>query len=375
MGGSPATKQSSSFSESNPYAPAQGLLDSLLAKSGGVNSDLTGAENSALQALSGNASAGNQFAPAITGLANTLLGGGGPDRSGMINDAYLQYQKSLASTAAGDYVNPASNPALQGYLSTIANDVSGRVNGMFAHAGRDLSGMNLQSLARGITEGQAPVLVDAYNRARGDQLAAQDKLFGAGGQTAGLLSNLDQTRLGNQQAGITAADAANTAQNWGPMQNSPNRGAAPRHPAADADAADGFGDAGGAGLRQQDQHGRGDRDPGLEPPANRGWHRDDGGDGVLASSVGRVPRKSGLHPQQVTDIRAETGMAGEDGRERPDVLDGLCRQRPDGKNAVLQFSGGKDFDRVDVFGAAVARPDHGDICRDRRDVSALGASH
>lgn len=218
MGGSPATKQSSSFSESNPYAPAQGLLDSLLAKSGGVNSDLTGAENSALQALSGNASAGNQFAPAITGLANTLLGGGGPDRSGMINDAYLQYQKSLASTAAGDYVNPASNPALQGYLSTIANDVSGRVNGMFAHAGRDLSGMNLQSLARGITEGQAPVLVDAYNRARGDQLAAQDKLFGAGGQTAGLLSNLDQTRLGNQQAGITAADAANTAQNWGPMQ-------------------------------------------------------------------------------------------------------------------------------------------------------------
>ena len=36
------------------------------------------------------------------------------------------------------------------------------------------------------------------------------------------------------------------------------------------------------------------------------------------------------------------GTAREDGRERPDVLDELCRQRPGGKNAVLQFSGGKD---------------------------------
>jgi hypothetical protein len=47
---------------------------------------------------------------------------------------------------------------------------------------------------------------------------AIDALYGAGGQTAGLLSNLDQARLANQQAGIGAADTALTAQNWGPTQ-------------------------------------------------------------------------------------------------------------------------------------------------------------
>ncbi len=122
------------------------------------------------------------------------------------------------STARGDFVDPSKNPALQGYLSTIANDVQNRVNGMFAGAGRDLSGANQMALARGITEGQAPVLLDAYSRARADQLGAQDKLYGAGGQTAGLLSQLDQQRLANQQAGIGASDAALQAQNYGPMQ-------------------------------------------------------------------------------------------------------------------------------------------------------------
>ena len=195
-----------------------GLLGSVLAKAQQINPDLTTTETNALDRLSANAAAGNPFAPAIGGVTNTLLAGGGPDRTGMINDAYAQYQKSLASMAAGDYLNPQSNPALQGFLSTISNDVTNRVNGMFAGAGRDLSGANQGALARGITEGQAPVLVDAYNRARADQLAAQDKLFAAGGQTAGLLSSLDQTRLNNQLAGITAADAANTATNWGPMQ-------------------------------------------------------------------------------------------------------------------------------------------------------------
>jgi len=89
---------------------------------------------------------------------------------------------------------------------------------MFAGAGRDLSGMNQQALARGITQAEAPVLLDAYNRALAGQRSAIDSLYGAGGQTAGLLSNLDQARLANQQAGIGAADAALTSQNWGPTQ-------------------------------------------------------------------------------------------------------------------------------------------------------------
>src|SRR5262249_6042974 len=69
-----------------------------------------------------------------------------------------------------------------------------------------------QALARGIAQGEAPVLADAYNQALGNQVAAIDKLYGAGGQTAGLLSNLDQARLANQQAGVGVAGSAIAAQ-------------------------------------------------------------------------------------------------------------------------------------------------------------------
>jgi hypothetical protein len=121
----------------------------------------------------------------------------------------------LTPFARGDYVNPASNPALQSYLDTIRDDVSNSVNGQFAAAGRDLSGMNTQTLARGIAQGEAPVLVDAYTKARDQQAAAINSLYGAGNSSAGLLSNLDQTRLANQQAGIGASNAALQARDAG----------------------------------------------------------------------------------------------------------------------------------------------------------------
>ena len=201
-----------------PWAATSGLLGNLLNQIGGLSPNLTEAESGALGQLSANASAGNPWASQIGGVANTLLAGGGPDRTPMINDAYDQYRAALTPFARGDYLNPASDPALQSYLDVLKNDVSSQVNGMFAGAGRDLSGMNQQALARGIGQAEAPVLLDAYNRALSGQRSAIDALYGAGGQTAGLLSNLDQSRLANQQAGIGAADSALTAQNWGPTQ-------------------------------------------------------------------------------------------------------------------------------------------------------------
>ena len=201
-----------------PWAATSGLLGNLLNQIGGLSPNLTEAESGALGQLSANASAGNPWASQIGGVANTLLAGGGPDRTPMVNGAYDQYRVALAPFARGDYVDPASDPALRSYLDILKNDVSTQVNGMFAGAGRDLSGMNQQALARGITQAEAPVLLDAYNRALAGQRSAIDSLYGAGGQTAGLLSNLDQARLANQQAGIGAADAALTSQNWGPTQ-------------------------------------------------------------------------------------------------------------------------------------------------------------
>src|SRR5215475_3232172 len=116
--------------------------------------------------------------------------------------------RKLQPFASGDYLNPASNPALQGYLGTIQNDVANQGNGMFAGAGPDLSGANQQALARGIAQGEAPVLNDAYNTARNQQLVAINSLYGAGNTTGGLLSQFDQTRLANEQAGLNAAKTA-----------------------------------------------------------------------------------------------------------------------------------------------------------------------
>jgi hypothetical protein len=69
-------------------------------------------------------------------------------------------------------------------------------------------------VARGIMQGAAPLLANAQNQS----LNAASTLYNAGNTTGSGLSALDQTNLANQQAGVGAANAALTAQNWGPQQ-------------------------------------------------------------------------------------------------------------------------------------------------------------
>jgi hypothetical protein len=109
-----------------PWAATSGLLGNLLNQIGGLSPNLTEAESGALGQLSANASAGNPWASQIGGVANTLLAGGGPDRTPMVNGAYEQYRAALAPFARGDYVDPASDPALRSYLDVLKNDVRGR---------------------------------------------------------------------------------------------------------------------------------------------------------------------------------------------------------------------------------------------------------
>ena len=111
-----------------------------------------------------------------------------------------------------------NNTALQGQLDTIAHDVQSRVNGMFAGAGRDFSGMNQKTLARGIAEGTAPVIAGQYNQDVANQINAAGQLYGAQNTTSGLLSGMNQQGLANQQAGVTAAGQATDAANAGANQ-------------------------------------------------------------------------------------------------------------------------------------------------------------
>lgn len=217
MGGeSSSNKTTIQQQATDPYAPTKPILNNIFAQLGGVNPNLTGAETDAINQLG--ASGGNQYAGAVGDVAGGLLGGGGASgQAGFLTDAFNQYKAALDPFASGKYVDPASNPALGQYMSTIANDVGNRVNSMFAGAGRDLSGANIQQYGRGIAEGQAPVLADMYNQERTRQLGAISGIFGGAGQTAGTLTDWNQQGNANRMAGIDASNAATAARNSGPM--------------------------------------------------------------------------------------------------------------------------------------------------------------
>lgn len=225
MGGTSETKnenkvQNTSFSNaSNPWAPSQGLLTGILGQLQGQlgSAQPTGTENAAFGQLAANAGAGNPFTGQIGGLATDLFGGG-QDRSGIVQGAYGDLQSRLSGTAGGDFLDPTKNPFFGNTTDAITDAVKSRVDAMYAGAGRDPAGAGSYGgvLGKNVAEALAPTFANAYAGERGNQLGAINALYGAGGQTAGLLSGLDQTAFGNRQAGMGAADAFMNAQNYGP---------------------------------------------------------------------------------------------------------------------------------------------------------------
>jgi hypothetical protein len=222
MGGSAGqsqqAQQTTQKSKTAPWGPAVEPLKQII---GGIqgqfdNYQPTGQENSAIAQLLKNAQGGNPFASQISGLANDLLSGG-QDHSGLVNSAYADYKKQAQPYLSQDYLDPYKNKSFMKYMDTTSNDIQNRVNSMFAGAGRDLSGMNQQTLARGLGEGTAGMFANQYNQNVNTQRGMMDSLFNAGGQTAGLLSGLDQTALGNRTAGVGMAGEAMNAQNYGPL--------------------------------------------------------------------------------------------------------------------------------------------------------------
>jgi hypothetical protein len=214
MGGKSTTEEQKQ-SVTNPWKPAQPALKGIL---GGVqpmidNAGLTANESGALDQTIALARAGNPYAPALDSFATTALAGG-PDRTGLLSDAYARYQDQLGGTARGDYLDPNRNPFFGQMTQTMGNDIQSRINGMFAGAGRDLSGANMGTLARGLTEGLAPVFAQQYDAERARQIAAQNALYSAGGQTAAGLAGLDAQRFNTQAMGAQAAQSALSAQNW-----------------------------------------------------------------------------------------------------------------------------------------------------------------
>lgn len=215
MGGQSSSTQTQQ-TQTAPWAAAQPMLQGILAQlnTGLSNTGLTAAESGALNTLQSNAAQGNPYAGQIDAYAKSLLGGGGADaQAGTLRDNLDVFRSQLTPYANGGMVG--NNPALAAQLAQIRDDVASSVNGQFAAAGRDLSGANQMAHGRGVAAAQAPVIAAQYNQDVANQIAASNALYNAGNTTAGALSGLQQNYLANQGQGVTAAQSALDARNYG----------------------------------------------------------------------------------------------------------------------------------------------------------------
>jgi hypothetical protein len=218
MGGTSKTTQTQN-SISNPWEPAQDTLKGILGQIQGQmgSTGVTGAETDALNSSVANA---NQFAqnyaPQINDYAKSLMSGGGAtDQAGNVNANYQRYVDQTNPLASNTNYDPYQTPGFKDALNTTIADITNQTNGQFAAAGRDFSGMNSQTLGRGIMQGVSPTIAAQYNQNVQNQQGAAGNLYNAGNTNAGILAGLQQQKLANQGQGVTAAGQAFDAQNAG----------------------------------------------------------------------------------------------------------------------------------------------------------------
>lgn len=218
MGGTSSTSQTQS-SSTQPWTQAQPTVNGILGALNPLigNSGLTSPQQTAIQQLSANAAEGNPYAPQIGANATSLLNGGGAmNQAGQVNQNYQNYFNQTNPLASNTNYDPTQSPGMQAVLQQIRGDVGTSVNGMFEGSGRGGSGMNQQTLARGISQGEAQPLLSQYNTNVANQQGAAQNLFGAGTTTTNALTGMQQQQTANRQAGTQAANDALAARNYGP---------------------------------------------------------------------------------------------------------------------------------------------------------------
>jgi hypothetical protein len=205
-GGSTTNQNQQQSSSTSPYAPTQADLQGILNTLGSTSTAPTAAQTAGTNQLVTNATNAPDFSGAATGVVNNLLSGGGSNNyAGILNSSYGQLQNELNPYASGSQIG--ANSALQPELNTIGNDTQNNVQSQFASAGRSFSPAEAQAIARGTAQGEAPVMANQYNADVANQMAAAGTLNTAAGNTASGLNTLNQTQLGNETTGLTAAQA------------------------------------------------------------------------------------------------------------------------------------------------------------------------
>ncbi len=207
-------------SQTKPWGPAQGGLKDIIGQVNALGRTNNPAQalapyeldlyNQAMQRVGGLPNPG----PAFGDMASKIFYTGG-DPSGLLDSSAKGLQGNIGNLQpyATQNLDPTKTPGMQNVLDTIRNDISNQVNGQFAGAGRSLSGLNTQTLARGIGQGEAVPLLNQYNQNFSNMLGANNAQAGYQGQ----LGNISQQRMANLGQGAQLAMAAPGAAAAGPM--------------------------------------------------------------------------------------------------------------------------------------------------------------
>src|SRR6267378_3683071 len=186
MGSDSKTVQTQQNSTTDPWAPAQPLLQSILGSLGGINTGQTTDQATALNNLKTQAGNIPDLSAPATSTVQQAFGTSTQPQQGMLGTGYQDYLKNLSPDASGANLNPYSTPGFSDALGTLTNDITNQVKGQFAGSGRDPSGAGsfAGSLGRGLVQGEAPIIQSQFNQNKANQTAAQNNIFQGAASTA-----------------------------------------------------------------------------------------------------------------------------------------------------------------------------------------------
>lgn len=213
------TQQSSQKSETDPWDVATPYITDFLGKVGAATPATPGptaAQTAAYGQLEANANQGNPYTGQIDSLASDLFGSA--NYSPEVASSYDALSQRLTPTANGTNLDLSGNKQLQDALKVARDDAAFSVNSQFAGAGRDLSGINTQALTRGVTQAEAPLLLNQYNTEQQRTDAAARDLNTAATTAATTKSSLDAATAGLRSQGIDVGNQALAAKDYGPNQ-------------------------------------------------------------------------------------------------------------------------------------------------------------
>lgn len=211
MGGKSSSDQSSQSQSKSEFGPWTNSTPALLGILSGIQSQIpnyqaNGTESNALNQLTQNAQGIPNWTPQASNITSQFLSG---DPTGLLNPALQNYNNVLNPIATGS-LDPTKTPGIQNLLDTLRSDVSNSINQQYAGAGRDLSGLNTQSLARGLSQGLAQPLLNQYNQNIQNAINAATGQFNAAGNTANAIGT-------NQVQGFNLAPSVLGVGSVGPM--------------------------------------------------------------------------------------------------------------------------------------------------------------